>query len=162
MVLVDGHVDQGGCFETSRPTTHAEPTYVVDGVVHYCVANMPGAVGRTSTQALCHATQPYVIRLAQALGGDGLEALVRADAAFTSALNMHKGKVTHEEVAERIHGYLSTLGRDKVGFSITGHERNGDPYRRKRRRGYRFRRYPRSSCRRTAFPDGCADRPRRG
>ncbi|MFW6059229.1 MAG: alanine dehydrogenase, partial [Phycisphaeraceae bacterium] len=77
-VIVDVGVDQGGCIETTRPTTHAEPTYIVDGVVHYCVANMPGAVGRTSTQALCHATQPYVLRLAD----KGIDELVRSEKAF--------------------------------------------------------------------------------
>ncbi|MGB1125985.1 MAG: alanine dehydrogenase [Phycisphaeraceae bacterium] len=101
-VIIDVGVDQGGCIETTRPTTHAEPIYIIDEVVHYCVANMPGAVGRTSTQALCHATQPYAIELAEALGGDGLEALVRSRADFNSALNMHAGKVTHEEVAHAI------------------------------------------------------------
>jgi len=101
-VIIDGGVDQGGCIETTRPTTHAEPIYIIDQVVHYCVANMPGAVGRTSTQALCHATQPYVIRLAEALKGGGLEPLVRAERDFNSALNIHQGKVTHEEVAHAI------------------------------------------------------------
>lgn len=101
-VIVDVGVDQGGCIETTRPTTHAEPIFIIDEVVHYCVANMPGAVGRTSTQALCHATQPYVIRLAEALGGEGLEALVRRDRGFNSAMNMHAGRVTHEEVAHAI------------------------------------------------------------
>ena len=109
-VIIDVGVDQGGCVETSRPTTHAEPIYIIDEVVHYCVANMPGAVGRTSTQALCHATQPYAIELAEALAGDGLEALVRSRADFNSALNMHAGKVTHEEVAHAIGvGYDDTL-----------------------------------------------------
>jgi len=101
-VIIDVGVDQGGCIETTRPTTHAEPIYIIDEVVHYCVANMPGAVGRTSTQALCHATQPYVIALAEALAGDGLEVLVRSRADFNAALNMHNGKVTHEEVAHAI------------------------------------------------------------
>jgi len=101
-VIVDVGVDQGGCIETTRPTTHADPIYIIDEVVHYCVANMPGAVGRTSTQALCHATQPYVIRLAEALGGEGLEALVKKDRGFNTALNMHAGRVTHEEVAHAI------------------------------------------------------------
>lgn len=101
-VIIDVGVDQGGCIETTRPTTHAEPIYIIDEVVHYCVANMPGAVGRTSTQALCHATQPYAIELAEALGGEGLEALVRKRADFNSALNMHNGKVTHEEVAHAL------------------------------------------------------------
>ena len=101
-VIIDVGVDQGGCIETTRPTTHAEPIYIIDEVVHYCVANMPGAVGRTSTQALCHATQPYAIRLAEALGGEGLEALVKKDRGFNSALNMIDGRVTHEEVAHAI------------------------------------------------------------
>ncbi|MGB0767683.1 MAG: alanine dehydrogenase [Phycisphaeraceae bacterium] len=101
-VIIDVGVDQGGCIETTRPTTHAEPIYIIDEVVHYCVANMPGAVGRTSTQALCHATQPYVISLAEAIAGQGLEALVRSRADFNSALNIHAGKVTHEEVAHAL------------------------------------------------------------
>jgi len=99
-VIVDVGVDQGGCVETIRPTTHDEPTYVIDGVVHYGVANMPGAVGRTSTQALCHATQPYVIRLANRLDADGLDALLAADPAFASSLNLRDGKLTHPAVAE--------------------------------------------------------------
>jgi len=94
-VLVDVGVDQGGCAETTKPTTHAEPTFVVDGVVHYCVSNMPGAVGRTSTQALCHATQPYVLRLAEL----GIDAAIEQDAAFASALNLRNGKITNDAVA---------------------------------------------------------------
>lgn len=94
-VIVDVAVDQGGCVETTRPTTHHDPTFVVDGVVHYCVTNMPGAVGRTSTQALCHATQPYVIRLAK----HGVDALVEQDTAFRSALNMRDGRITNAAVA---------------------------------------------------------------
>jgi alanine dehydrogenase len=101
-VIIDVGVDQGGCIETTRPTTHQDPIYIIDEVVHYCVANMPGAVGRTSTQALCHATQPYVIRLAEAIGKGELENLVRTSADFNSALNMHAGKVTHKEVAHAI------------------------------------------------------------
>lgn len=95
-VIVDVGVDQGGCIETSRPTTHHEPTFVVDGVVHYCVSNMPGAVGRTSTQALCHATQPYILRLA----ARGIDDLAQQDHAFATALNLRRGKVTHPAVAE--------------------------------------------------------------
>jgi alanine dehydrogenase len=94
-VIVDVAVDQGGCVETTRPTTHANPTYVVDHVVHYAVTNMPGAVGRTSTQALCHATQPYVLRLANR----GIDADIGDDAAFASALNMRDGKLTNRAVA---------------------------------------------------------------
>ncbi len=98
-VIVDVGVDQGGCIETTRPTTHQDPVYVVDGVVHYCVANMPGAVGRTSTQALCHATQPYVLRLARGLAAGGVEHVIRENADFASALNMHDGKLTNPAVA---------------------------------------------------------------
>jgi alanine dehydrogenase len=95
-VIVDVGVDQGGCMETTRPTTHQDPVYVVDGVVHYCVANMPGAVGRTSTQALCHATQPYVLRLAN----EGIDRLAADDAGFASALNMRDGRITNAAVAK--------------------------------------------------------------
>jgi alanine dehydrogenase len=94
-VLVDVSIDQGGCFETSRPTTHAEPTYVVDGVVHYCVANMPGAVPTTSTYALTNATMPYMVRLADR----GLDALA-GDPGFLAGLNVWDGKVTYAPVAE--------------------------------------------------------------
>jgi len=97
-VIVDVGIDQGGCVETIRPTTHAEPTYVIDGVVHYGVTNMPGAVGRTSTQALCHATQPYAIKLANALKSESIESLCGRDRAFATALNMHDGKITHDAV----------------------------------------------------------------
>jgi alanine dehydrogenase len=95
-VLVDISIDQGGCFETSRPTTHAEPTYVVDGVVHYCVTNMPGAVARTSTLALTNATLPYV----RALADHGWEKALAADAGFAKGLNVHAGDVTYEAVAK--------------------------------------------------------------
>jgi len=95
-VLVDVAIDQGGCFETSRPTTHADPTYIVDGVVHYCVANMPGAVARTSTQALTNATLPYVIALAD----KGWQQALADDAHFAAGLNVHAGQVTYAAVAE--------------------------------------------------------------
>lgn len=95
-VIVDVGIDQGGCVETSRPTTHKDPTYAVDGVVHYCVTNMPGAVGRTSTQALCHATQPYLLRLAN----EGIDKLVKSDLGFANALNMQDGRITNHAVAE--------------------------------------------------------------
>lgn len=95
-VLVDVAIDQGGCFETSRPTTHAEPTYIVDGVVHYCVANMPGAVARTSTQALTNATQPFVV----ALANKGWRQALKDDAHFAAGLNVHAGQVTYAAVAE--------------------------------------------------------------
>ena len=99
-VIVDVGVDQGGCFETTRPTTHAQPTFEVEGVVHYCVANMPGAVSRTSTQGLCHATEPYVAKLADAVSRGQLEQLVAGDPAFKSGLNMIGGRVTNQAVAD--------------------------------------------------------------
>lgn len=95
-VIVDVAIDQGGCVETSRPTTHADPTYVVDGVVHYCVTNMPGAVGRTSTFALCNVTLPYVRRIASR----GWKAVAQADPGFALGLNVVGGHVTHEAVAK--------------------------------------------------------------
>lgn len=98
-VVVDVAIDQGGCFETSKPTTHQEPTYVVDGVVHYCVANMPGGVARTSSLALNNATLPYIIKLADKWG----EALL-ADPHFLNGLNVCRGKVTNLAVADAL-GY---------------------------------------------------------
>ncbi|MDZ7811253.1 MAG: alanine dehydrogenase [Arhodomonas sp.] len=95
-VLVDVAIDQGGCFETSEATTHAEPTYTVDGVVHYCVANMPGAVPRTATLALTSTTLPYVIRLAD----QGWREALRADPLFREGLNVAAGQVTCRPVAE--------------------------------------------------------------
>jgi len=94
-VLVDISIDQGGCFETSKPTTHADPTYQVDGVVHYCVTNMPGAVPRTSTFALTNATLPYV----RSLADNGWRAALGRDPGFASGLNVHEGAITHEAVA---------------------------------------------------------------
>jgi alanine dehydrogenase len=94
-VLVDVAIDQGGCFESSSPTTHADPTYIVDGVVHYCVANMPGAVARTSTYALNNATLPHVLRLANL----GWQQALRDDPYLRSGLNIHDGQVTCEPVA---------------------------------------------------------------
>lgn len=94
-VLVDVAIDQGGCFETSRATTHAEPTYIIDGVVHYCVANMPGAVPRTSAMALNNATLPYAIRLAD----HGVKATLSTDPLFAAGLNVHAGLVTEPSVA---------------------------------------------------------------
>jgi alanine dehydrogenase len=96
-VIVDVAIDQGGCCETSRPTTHDEPTYVVDGVIHYCVANMPGAVPRTSAYALNNATLPFVLALAD----HGLEALQR-DPHLLNGLNVHKGMVTSAPVAHAL------------------------------------------------------------
>jgi alanine dehydrogenase len=96
-VLVDVSIDQGGCFETSHPTTHAEPTYTVDGVVHYCVANMPGAAPRTSSEALVHATLPFGLALAD----HGLNALAR-DKHLARGLNVLKGELTHPAVAQAL------------------------------------------------------------
>ena len=94
-VIIDVAIDQGGCVATSRPTTHADPTYVVDDVVHYCVTNMPGAVGRTSTYALCNATLPYVIDLADR----GVTAAAHASAAIRSAVNVYEGRLVQPAVA---------------------------------------------------------------
>jgi alanine dehydrogenase len=94
-VLVDIAIDQGGCFETSRPTTHAEPTYMLDGVIHYCVTNMPGAVPRTSTFALTNATLPYV----KSLADHGWNGAMAKDAGLARGLNVHAGHLTHEAVA---------------------------------------------------------------
>jgi len=94
-VLVDVAIDQGGCFETSKPTTHSEPTYVVDGVIHYCVANMPGAVARTSTMALAGATLPFGLALAT----KGFEQAVKDDAALALGVNVYRGKLTIPSVA---------------------------------------------------------------
>jgi alanine dehydrogenase len=95
-VIVDVAIDQGGCFETSRPTTHADPTYVVDDVVHYCVANMPGGVARTSTFALNNATMPFVVELAD----KGYKQAMRDDPHLKAGLNVHRGRVTYEAVAQ--------------------------------------------------------------
>ncbi|HMR11473.1 MAG TPA: alanine dehydrogenase, partial [Polyangiaceae bacterium] len=94
-VIVDVAVDQGGCVETTRPTTHDAPTYIVHDVVHYCVANMPGAVGRTSTYALCNVTLPYALKLADG----GLLAACNQDPRIVSAVNTHDGRVTNRAVA---------------------------------------------------------------
>jgi alanine dehydrogenase len=95
-VVVDVAVDQGGCIETCRPTTHEDPVYVVEGVVHYCVANMPGAVPRTSTIALTSATLPYARRIAS----KGWEAACRESRALAAGLNVVRGEVTYPGVAE--------------------------------------------------------------
>jgi len=97
-VVVDVAIDQGGCFETSRPTTHDDPTYVVDGVIHYCVANMPGAVARTSTLALNNATLPHAL----ALANHGWKAALNADLHLREGLNVCAGKVTHRAVAKAL------------------------------------------------------------
>lgn len=95
-VIVDIAVDQGGCFETTRPTTHSEPVYVVDGVTHYCVTNMPGIVPRTATFALTNATLPYVVRLAS----EGVNRAIRSDPGLARGVNVMDGKVTYQAVAE--------------------------------------------------------------
>jgi len=95
-VLIDVAIDQGGCFETSKPTTHADPTYIVDDVVHYCVANMPGAVARTSAAALNNATLPFVLELADR----GAEAAMQANVHLRHGLNVYHGKITNEHVSE--------------------------------------------------------------
>ena len=98
-VVVDVAVDQGGCFETTKPTTHSDPVYVVDGVLHYCVSNMPGIVPRTSTAALTNATLPYLLQLAS----QGVEEALRADAGLAKGVNLSGGKITCREVA-KAHG----------------------------------------------------------
>jgi alanine dehydrogenase len=95
-VIVDVAIDQGGCVETARVTTHSNPTYTVDGIVHYCVGNMPGAVARTSTQALTNATLPWVVKLARY----GADKLARQDAHFANAINTNRGVLTNKPVAE--------------------------------------------------------------
>lgn len=95
-VIIDVAIDQGGCVETSRPTTHSKPTYIEEDIVHYCVTNMPGAVGRTSTYALTNVTLPYVLQLAQ----KGLDAAIKQNAALAQGVNIHQGKVTNPAVAE--------------------------------------------------------------
>ena len=95
-VIVDVAIDQGGCVETSKPTTHGDPTYIVDDVVHYCVANMPGGVPRTSTLALNNATLPYLVKLAN----NGYQKVLSEDKNFLAGLNVHKGHVTYKAVAD--------------------------------------------------------------
>jgi len=107
-VIVDVAVDQGGCLETTRPTTHSDPTFEVDGVVHYCVANMPGAVPRTSTYALTNVTLPYIFRIAQA----GLKEALRQDRSLALGLNVYDGRVVHAAVATSLglpHSPLETI-----------------------------------------------------
>jgi alanine dehydrogenase len=115
-VLVDIAIDQGGCFETSRPTTHASPTYVEEGVVHYCVTNMPGAVARTSTFALTNATLPFVLALAE----KGWKRALLDDPHLCNGLNIHDRQVTHIAVAQAL-GLRYTQARDVlVGAQMTG------------------------------------------
>ena len=103
-VIVDVAIDQGGCVETSKPTTQADPTYIVDNVVHYCVANMPGGVPRTSTLALNNATLPFLVRLAN----KGYQKALSEDKNFLAGLNVHKGEVTYKAVADVFdHNYVA-------------------------------------------------------
>ena len=106
-VMVDISIDQGGCFETSRPTTHANPTYVEEGVVHYCVTNMPGAVARTSAHALNNATLPFILQLAD----KGWRQALTDNAHLRAGLNVHSGRVTHEAVARAL-GYSTVAAAD--------------------------------------------------
>jgi alanine dehydrogenase len=110
-VLVDISIDQGGCFETSKPTTHSDPTYVVDGVVHYCVTNMPGAVARTSTFALNNATLPFVVALAD----KGYRRAMAEDIHLRRGLNVHEGKVTYKAVADSL-GLRHTPAEQVLGL----------------------------------------------
>src|SRR5262249_40949493 len=95
-VIIDVAIDQGGCVATSRPTTHSQPTFSVHDVVHYCVTNMPGAVGRTSTFALCNVTLPWVLQIAER----GLEAAAKGLRPVAKAVNIYQGQVTNKAVAE--------------------------------------------------------------
>ena len=105
-VIVDVAIDQGGCVETSKPTTHADPTYIVDDIVHYCVANMPGGVPRTSTLALNKATLPFLSKLAK----DGYKKSLQDDPNFLAGLNIHKGSVTYKAVADIFgHNFVSPI-----------------------------------------------------
>ena len=108
-VIVDVAIDQGGCVETSKPTTHAEPTYIVDDIVHYCVANMPGGVPRTSTLALNKATLPFLTKLAN----DGYHKALKDDHNFLAGLNVHKGQITYKAVAD-VFGYDYLTARDAL------------------------------------------------
>jgi len=105
-VIVDVAIDQGGCVETSKPTTHGDPTYIVDDVVHYCVANMPGGVPRTSTLALNNATLPFLVKLAN----KGYQKALAEDKNFLAGLNVYKGHVTYKAVADVFgHEYFDPL-----------------------------------------------------
>jgi alanine dehydrogenase len=97
-VIVDVAVDQGGCVETTHPTTHSDPTFFVDGVLHYCVANMPGAVPRTSTYGLSNATVSYIVELAN----KGFDEAVRTNKTLAAGVNTYRGKVVYQAVAEAL------------------------------------------------------------
>ena len=114
-VLVDVAIDQGGCFETSKPTTHTDPVYEVDGITHYCVANMPGAVPITSTLALTNATLPYVISLAD----NGVEGALAARPGLGPAVNVAAGKVTHPGVAEGVGADVPSRVEEALGIRLT-------------------------------------------
>ena len=116
-VMVDVAIDQGGCFETSRPTTHHEPTFEVDGIIHYCVANMPGAVPITSTNALTNATLPYAIALAD----HGVAEAIRRDPGLRPGVNVAAGKVTHPAVAEGV-GMSYVPVEEALGLDGSGTE----------------------------------------
>jgi alanine dehydrogenase len=111
-VAVDIAIDQGGCLETSRPTTHAQPTFVEEGIVHYCVANMPGAVARTSTFALNNATLPFTLALAD----KGYRQALAEDKHLRQGLNVHEGHVTYKAVAETL-GYDYRTAEEALGIS---------------------------------------------
>jgi alanine dehydrogenase len=111
-VLVDVSIDQGGCFETSRPTTHSDPVYEVDGITHYCVTNMPGAVPATSTFALTNATLPYVLALAD----QGVEEAIEQDPGLKLGVNVADGRVTYPAVAEAV-GLPWTRVEETLGAS---------------------------------------------
>ena len=114
-VLVDVAIDQGGCFETSHPTTHDAPTFVVEGIVHYCVANMTGAVARTSTYALNNVTLPHALRIADAFDSPGgWQEALRANPHLAAGLNVHAGKVTYEAVAREL-GYDFVPAAEALG-----------------------------------------------
>jgi alanine dehydrogenase len=112
-VVVDVAIDQGGCFETSHPTTHSDPVFLVDGVIHYCVANMPGGVPVTSTQALTNATLPYV----EAIAERGLRGAVAVDPALAKGVNVLAGKITYEAVAQA-HGLEHTPLEDALALAV--------------------------------------------
>jgi alanine dehydrogenase len=113
-VLVDVSIDQGGCFETSRPTTHSNPTYEVDGITHYCVTNMPGAVPITSTYALTNATMPYVLHLAS----DGVHGAIAANPGLKLGVNVAAGEVTYEPVAEAVRVPYVPVDQALRGISV--------------------------------------------
>ena len=120
-VMVDVAIDQGGCFETSKPTTHADPTYTIDNVVHYCVANMPGAVAKTSTMALTNATLPYVLRLAN----ETPDAALSQDSHFAAGINITEGKIVHPAVAEALSAHSDHAAPDTRFFSRSNGQANG-------------------------------------